>query len=107
MLSHIYTLSVEQFTITVIAGLSEIPDRSLSFFSFFYTDILTKKKKRRKKFHIGFELIANEAPNNRMCLQTLELFLFIFVLYRRFLCAEQKGTGQINVEKFLVLPSIS
>lgn len=51
MLSHIHTLSAEQFTITVIAGPSESPDRSLSFFSFSYTDILTKKKKKKEIPH--------------------------------------------------------
>lgn len=46
MLSHIHTLSVEQFTITVIAGPSESPDRSLSFFFFLLYWYFDKKKKK-------------------------------------------------------------
>lgn len=100
MLSHIHTLSVEQFTITVIAGPSESPDRSLAFFSFSYTDILTKKR-RRKKFHIGFELTAYEEPNNR----TIS-FHFCFLLKVSVWKTKGHWADQCS-KKFLVLLSIS
>lgn len=91
MVRHIHTFSVEEFTITAIAGPSESPERSLSFFlSFFYTDILIKRKK--KEFHLGFELIAKEKPRHRMHFRTLGLFL-PFLFFPEGFCAPRCWEG--------------
>lgn len=65
MLSHTHPFPVEQFTITVIVGPLESPERSPSLFPLFFLLYWYFDKKKEKKFYLGFELIAKGEPRNR------------------------------------------
>lgn len=89
MLSHIHTLSVEQFTLTVIAGPSESPDRSLSFFSFFYTGILTKKEEEERNSTLVLNLLHTKSQITACVFKPWDYF-FSFLFFTEGFCVQNK-----------------